>query len=88
MGWKGNFKPIFTTDVIKLFPLFVLGQNYTLESFVVDVAQLVRALDCGSRGRGFKSPHPPLKAILVTLLFMLGCDKTSHGPINTLILFE
>ena len=26
----------------------------------VDVAQLVRALDCGSRGWGFKSPHPPL----------------------------
>ena len=25
----------------------------------VDVAQLVRALDCGSRGRGFESPHPP-----------------------------
>ena len=25
---------------------------------MVDVAQLVRALDCGSRGRGFK-PHPP-----------------------------
>jgi hypothetical protein len=28
---------------------------------VVDVAQLVRALDCGSSGRGFESPHPPLK---------------------------
>ena len=28
--------------------------------FVVKVAQLVRALDCGSRGRGFKSPLSPL----------------------------
>lgn len=26
---------------------------------MVDVAQLVRAHDCGSWGRGFESPHPP-----------------------------
>ena len=26
---------------------------------MVGVAQLVRALDCGSRGRGFESRHPP-----------------------------
>jgi hypothetical protein len=26
---------------------------------MVAVAQLVRALDCGSRGWGFKSPQPP-----------------------------
>ena len=26
---------------------------------MVAVAQLVRALDCGSRGRGFESPQPP-----------------------------
>ena len=26
---------------------------------MVGVAQLVRALDCDSRGRGFESPHPP-----------------------------
>ncbi len=26
---------------------------------MVDVAQLVRALDCGSRGRRFKSGLPP-----------------------------
>ena len=26
---------------------------------MVGVAQLVRALDCGSRGRGFESPNPP-----------------------------
>ena len=29
------------------------------DSFVVDVAQLVRASDCGSEGRGFKSHLPP-----------------------------
>lgn len=29
-------------------------------SIVVSVAQLVRALDCGSRGWGFETPHSPL----------------------------
>ncbi len=28
-------------------------------SNTVVVAQLVRALDCGSRGRGFEPHHPP-----------------------------
>ena len=28
---------------------------------MVVVAQLVRALDCGSGGRGFESHHPPIK---------------------------
>ncbi len=28
---------------------------------MVVVAQLVRASDCGSEGRGFESHHPPLK---------------------------
>jgi hypothetical protein len=28
-------------------------------AFVVDVAQLGRAPDCGSGGRGFESLHPP-----------------------------
>ena len=27
---------------------------------MVVVAQLVRALDCGSRGRGFEPRHPPI----------------------------
>ena len=29
-------------------------------AFTVAVAQLVRASDCGSEGRGFESPQPPL----------------------------
>ena len=34
---------------------------YTSDShFAVAVAQLVRAPDCGSGGRGFESPQPPL----------------------------
>ena len=28
---------------------------------MVIVAQLVRALDCGSKGRGFETPHSPFK---------------------------
>ena len=28
---------------------------------MVDVAQSVRALDCGSRGRGFEPHHPPIR---------------------------
>ena len=30
---------------------------------MVDVAQLVRVVDCGSIGRGFKSPLPPEKEV-------------------------
>lgn len=36
----------------------VASQSYCPR--VVAVAQLVRASDCGSEGRGFKSPQPPL----------------------------
>ena len=30
-----------------------------MQFFVAGVAQLVRAPVCGTRGRGFKSPHSP-----------------------------
>ena len=36
---------------------------------MVVVAQLVRALDCGSGGRGFESHHPPKKAYLFVGFF-------------------
>jgi len=32
---------------------------YFCASFMVDVAQQVRASDCGSEGRGFESHLPP-----------------------------
>ena len=32
---------------------------FSIEFFMVAVAQLVRALVCGTGGRGFKSPQPP-----------------------------
>ena len=34
-----------------------------LMNLVVSVVQLVRALDCGSRGWGFESPRSPQKRI-------------------------
>ncbi len=37
------------------------AQSPRLDS-MVGVAQLVRALGCGPRGRGFESRHPPLKS--------------------------
>jgi hypothetical protein len=35
-------------------------ENFTPSFFVVSVAQQVRALDCGSRGWGFETPHSPI----------------------------
>ena len=37
--------------------MFLLGYNHPC--FVADVAQLVRAPDCGPGGRGFNSHHSP-----------------------------
>ena len=38
---------------------------------MVRVAQLVRALDCGSRGRGFDSRRVPL---VILKVLTLGCE--------------
>ena len=47
--------------------------------FVVKVAQMVRALDCGSRGRGFESPLSPFFRTRVKRLFARtrynGCEE-------------
>ena len=48
-----NFPPKFSNSRISQFSL-------NLPSQMVVVAQLVRALDCGSRGRGFEPRHPPI----------------------------
>ncbi len=57
--------------------LTVLKGSTTLEKRrVVDVAQLVRASDCGSEGRGFESPHPPLRQVLCQVRFR------SHGRLR------
>jgi hypothetical protein len=49
--------------------------SLNLPSQMVVVAQLVRALDCGSRGRGFEPRHPPIfffsEVFLVFYLFLL-----------------
>jgi hypothetical protein len=46
---------------------FAPFHNYSLDlpSQMVVVAQLVRALDCGSRGRGFEPRHPPIFSFFV-----------------------
>ncbi len=55
------------------------------KSKMVDVAQQVRALDCGSRGRGFESHLPPTKkARFYTGLFYLylGCTDINMSPLR------
>ena len=40
---------------------FELKENsFSFALQMVVVAQLVRASDCGSEGRGFEPPHPPI----------------------------
>ncbi len=40
----------------------------------VDVAQLVRASDCGSEGRGFESHLPPKKLSVLQAVFLFKTD--------------
>jgi|GEM_PF-3283409 hypothetical protein len=44
----------------KLSNSLILKFSLDLPCQMVVVAQLVRALDCGSRGRGFEPRHPPI----------------------------
>lgn len=56
--------------------------------FTVDVAQLVRASDCGSGGRGFKSRLPPhLKSPLKRGLFLFSSGARSRFLSRALALF-
>ena len=41
------------------FGMFLSILGLPFKRYMVDVAQLVRALGCGPGGRGFKSHHPP-----------------------------
>ncbi len=51
----------------------VYGKN----QYMVDIAQLVRAPDCGSGGRGFESHYPPHEIPLFCLL-------TKEGYFNSI----
>ena len=44
----------------------------SLFTSVVGIAQLVRAPDCGSGGRGFESHYPPLILIIVWVTSSVG----------------
>ena len=50
---------------------------------MVDVAQLVRALVCGTRGRGFESHLPPHKQAHLEKL-ILGCSQVVRHQTLTL----
>ena len=62
-------------DRVHCFPLYTVGPGWTRWAHIllwvgsnptygtVYVAQLVRVLDCESRGRGFKSHHTPNKCL-------------------------
>jgi hypothetical protein len=55
-----------------------LKKIVTLPPNMVDVAQLVRATDCGSVGRGFEPhlpPLTPLKALVIKAFSILGPSK-------------
>ncbi len=46
-------------EVPEILTFSVPDAKISILSIVVSVAQLVRALDCGSRGWGFETPHSP-----------------------------
>ena len=50
----------------------------------MDIAQLVRALDCGSRGRRFESDYPPHLNIFhiggYDIIKILGCRQVGKAP--------
>lgn len=67
--------PVIVSD--GMAALFWLKQpsikGYTMACYVAGVAQLVRALDCGSRGPGFE-PQPRYHSVMVmTLPTASGC---------------
>jgi hypothetical protein len=52
---------------------------------MVIVAQLVRASDCGSEGRGFETPHSPFKfETLQDILkgFFMEYTVTAYNPLS------
>ena len=64
-----------------LFPLERVRHHKDALPHTVIVAQLVRALVCGTRGRGFESRlSPPV--------FLFGVTVPTHSPANDLIEYE
>ena len=52
---------------------------------MVAVAQLVRALDCGSSGRGFESPQPPHFLIFLSIPAMTIAAKRQKRVLAKII---
>ena len=55
---------------------FFKKKIFSSEFFMVAVAQLVRALVCGTGGRGFKSPQPPH----FSEIFKAKCNQLQGNP--------
>ncbi len=51
---------------------------------MVGIAQLVRASDCGSEGRGFESHYPPKKTLNIRV-FLLKFNRLDDAPETFLI---
>ncbi len=53
----------------------------------VIVAQLVRASDCGSEGRGFETPHSPKESTLFTSVLFYFMSVSKNTDTSFFILF-
>ena len=63
---KSSKQPLNFAEIkkyIKFAPCLRIDRQY-----MVDVAQLVRASDCGSEGRGFEAHLPPVKGSFLSIL--------------------
>lgn len=60
----------FWKKVLKNFAGLKIYYTFALEIKTVRIAQLVRASDCGSEGRGFESLFSPNKKSLIRRLFL------------------
>lgn len=54
---------------VSLWIYLLKNATVLIVQFLADVAQLVRASDCGSEGRGFKSHHSPQNVLSKRLLW-------------------
>ena len=58
---------------------WVRGSNPFRRTILVGVAQLVRALDCDSRGREFETHHPPHIIYDFFLFFNIGVSPSGKA---------
>ena len=64
--------------VVRIITVCLRPDEMSRPVFAVEVAQLVRASDCGSEGRGFESHLPPL--IFSLIMKIIRFFLSSHTP--------